>query len=86
MCKETRLAATKIHFQYEENGRPCTGEEEGSSSEEDKETVEFEFDLETPCCGPSRCHSEAGCGVHTAEGFGTALTWILSRLQGICLG
>jgi hypothetical protein len=86
MCKETRLAATKIHFQNEENGRSDAGTEESSSSEEDKETVELELDIETPCCGPSRCHSEAGCGVHTAESFGAAIACILSRLQAVCLG
>ena len=82
-------SATKIHFQYEENGESHTGEEEGPSSEtseEDKETVELEFDVETPCCGPSHCHTEAGCGIHTAEGIGKAFTCILSRLQNVCLG
>lgn len=86
MCKETRLAATKIHIQDEENGRSDTAKEESSSSEEDKETVEVEFDIETPCCGPSRCHSEAGCGIHTAEAFGKAVAWILSKLPNVCLG
>jgi hypothetical protein len=61
-------------------------EQSETSSEEDKETVEFELDFETPCCGPSRCHSEAGCGVHTAEGFAKAFACILSKLQNICLG
>lgn len=61
-------------------------EQSEESSEEDKETVELEFDIETPCCGPSRCHTEAGCGLHTAQGFGKAVACILSRLQNVCLG
>jgi hypothetical protein len=61
-------------------------EQSEESSEEDKETVELEFDIETPCCGPSRCHTEAGCGLHTAQSFGKAVACILSRFQNVCLG
>jgi hypothetical protein len=76
----------KISTNNDDRQDVCDLSQSEESSEEDKETVELEFDIETPCCGPSRCHSEAGCGVHTAESFGKAFACILSRLQSVCLG
>lgn len=56
--------------------------EEASSTKEDLEesSVELEFDLDTPCCGESKCHSEATCGNRILEAVTTSFARLVPGL------
>jgi len=56
-------------------------EEHTSCTETDQEeSVEFEIDVDTPCCGPSKCHSEASCGNRVFDATTTALARLIPGL------
>lgn len=69
--------STNNHESKEQGTEERRDEEEQSarSETEDSESVELGVDIET-CCGPSKCHTEANCGVHTVE----AVTKALARI------